>query len=100
MASSNPGDPRRSDKPKMQTLPEMTKYEYARVLGARALQISKGSPVMVELHGQTDPLEMAKMEMRQKKLPLRVSRQLQGGLSEFWPVSDMIPPARLWADTD
>ncbi|XP_031256727.1 DNA-directed RNA polymerases II, IV and V subunit 6A isoform X2 [Pistacia vera] len=36
----------------------MTKYERARILGTRALQISMNAPVMVELEGETDPLEM------------------------------------------
>jgi hypothetical protein len=34
----------------------MTKYERARVLGTRALQIAMCAPVMVELEGETDPL--------------------------------------------
>ncbi|XP_020594735.1 DNA-directed RNA polymerases II, IV and V subunit 6A-like, partial [Phalaenopsis equestris] len=36
----------------------MTKYERARILGTRALQISMNAPVMVELEGETDPLEV------------------------------------------
>uniref|UniRef100_A0ACD5XH78 Uncharacterized protein n=1 Tax=Avena sativa TaxID=4498 RepID=A0ACD5XH78_AVESA len=36
----------------------MTKYERARILGTRALQISMNAPVMVELEGETDPLEL------------------------------------------
>ncbi|KAG6410453.1 hypothetical protein SASPL_128513 [Salvia splendens] len=36
----------------------MTKYERARILGTRALQISMNAPVMVELEGETDPLEI------------------------------------------
>jgi DNA-directed RNA polymerase I, II, and III subunit RPABC2 len=39
------------------TTPYMTKYERARVLGTRALQISMNAPVMVDLDGETDPLE-------------------------------------------
>ncbi|RYR08922.1 hypothetical protein Ahy_B05g076820 [Arachis hypogaea] len=35
----------------------MTKYERARILGTRALQISMNAPVMVELEGETDPLK-------------------------------------------
>ena len=42
------------------TTPYMTKYERARILGTRALQISMNAPIMVELKGQTDPLEIAK----------------------------------------
>lgn len=36
----------------------MTKYERARILGTRALQISMNAPVMVELEGESDPLEV------------------------------------------
>ena len=36
----------------------MTKYERARVLGTRALQIAMCAPVMVELEGETDPLQI------------------------------------------
>ncbi|KAF9607537.1 hypothetical protein IFM89_036899, partial [Coptis chinensis] len=35
----------------------MTKYERARILGTRALQISMNAPVMVEFEGETDLLE-------------------------------------------
>ena len=41
------------------TTPFLTKYERARVLGTRALQISMNAPVMVELEGETDPLQIA-----------------------------------------
>lgn len=41
------------------TTPYMTKYERARVLGTRALQIAMCAPVMVELEGETDPLQIA-----------------------------------------
>eukprot|EP01132_Coremiostelium_polycephalum_P014434 gene14434-17532_t len=36
----------------------MTKYERARLLGSRALQISMNAPIMVELEGETDPLQI------------------------------------------
>ena len=40
------------------TTPYITKFERARVLGTRALQISMNAPVMVELEGETDPLQV------------------------------------------
>eukprot|EP01083_Nonionella_stella_P282686 961936_1 len=49
------------------TTPYLTKYEKARILGTRALQISMGAPVMVEMVGETDPLEIAQKELREKK---------------------------------
>ena len=36
----------------------MTKYERARVLGTRALQIAMCAPVMVELENESDPLQV------------------------------------------
>ncbi len=57
----------------------MTKYERARVLGTRALQISMNAPVLVDLEGETDPLQIAIMELNQKKIPLIVRRYLPDG---------------------
>ncbi|KAK4696697.1 DNA-directed RNA polymerases I, II, and III subunit RPABC2, partial [Lecanoromycetidae sp. Uapishka_2] len=56
------------------TTPYMTKYERARVLGTRALQISMNAPVLVDLEGETDPLQIAIKELREKKIPLIVRR--------------------------
>ncbi|XP_076951322.1 DNA-directed RNA polymerases II and V subunit 6B-like [Bidens hawaiensis] len=47
----------RGERPR-KTSTYMTKYERARILGTRALQISMNDPVMVELEGETDPLEV------------------------------------------
>ncbi|KAK2747537.1 hypothetical protein FQN57_002030 [Myotisia sp. PD_48] len=55
---------------KRTTTPYMTKYERARVLGTRALQISMNAPILVDLEGETDPLQIALKELNQKKIPL------------------------------
>eukprot|EP00106_Octopus_bimaculoides_P012240 XP_014779682.1 PREDICTED: DNA-directed RNA polymerases I, II, and III subunit RPABC2-like [Octopus bimaculoides] len=52
------------DHDKRITTPFMTKYERARVLGTRALQIAMCAPVMVELEGETDPLQIAMKELK------------------------------------
>ena len=46
----------------------MTKYEKARLLGTRALQLSMNAPPMVELQGETDPLQIAMKELRERKI--------------------------------
>lgn len=74
------------------TTPYMTKYEKARLLGTRALQISMNAPLMVELSGETDPLEIAMKELRERKLPLVVRRFLPDGAWEDWTVDELIPP--------
>ena len=50
----------------------MTKYERARVLGTRALQIAMNAPIMVEIKTETDPLEIAKKELKAGKIPMIV----------------------------
>ncbi|PNW87786.1 hypothetical protein CHLRE_01g002200v5 [Chlamydomonas reinhardtii] len=70
----------------------MTKYEKARVLGTRALQISMNAPVMVELSGETDPLEIAMKELREKKVPFTIRRYLPDGSYEDWAISELVVP--------
>merc|ERR1719445_2646133 len=71
------------------TTPYMTKYEKARILGTRALQISMGAPVMVELVGETDPLEIAQKELKERKIPMIIRRFLPDGTYEDWKVSEL-----------
>ncbi|KAJ3041749.1 DNA-directed RNA polymerases I II and III subunit RPABC2 [Rhizophlyctis rosea] len=71
------------------TTPYMTKYEKARILGTRALQISMSAPVMVKPDGLTDPLEIAMKELREKKIPLLVRRYMPDGCYEDWSVQEL-----------
>jgi|SRR3989344_7021469 len=54
------------------------KYELARILGARAVQISEGAPLAIELtEAQLDDLSydcirIARLELEQGKIPLEV----------------------------
>ena len=82
-----------SDPSKRITTPFMTKYERARVLGTRALQISMGAPVMVDLDGETDPLKIATMELNDKKIPMIVRRYLPDGSHEDWKIEELLNPS-------
>ena len=59
-----------------------TKYEVARMIGSRALQISMGAPVLVKLSGKEletigyNPIEIAKKEFDAGVLPITVRRPL------------------------
>ncbi|TNY19947.1 DNA-directed RNA polymerase I, II, and III subunit Rpb6 [Rhodotorula diobovata] len=72
------------------TTPYMTKYERARILGTRALQISMNAPVLVPLEGESDPLQIAEKELAAKKIPLVVRRFLPDGSYEDWLVSELL----------
>ncbi|XP_012261044.1 DNA-directed RNA polymerases I, II, and III subunit RPABC2 [Athalia rosae] len=68
----------------------MTKYERARVLGTRALQIAMCAPVMVELEGETDPLQIAMKELKQRKIPIVIRRYLPDNSYEDWGIDELI----------
>ncbi|XP_060649548.1 DNA-directed RNA polymerases I, II, and III subunit RPABC2 [Drosophila sulfurigaster albostrigata] len=77
-------------KSKRITTKYMTKYERARVLGTRALQIAMCAPIMVELDGETDPLQIAMKELKQKKIPIIIRRYLPDHSYEDWSIDELI----------
>lgn len=95
------------DPSERKTTPYMTKYERARILGTRALQIrlelssnwttrlanlffSMNAPVLVDLEGETDPLQIAIKELREKKIPLIVRRYMPDGFYEDWTCEELL----------
>ena len=68
----------------------MTKYERARVLGTRALQIAMCAPIMVEVEGETDPLQIAMKELKQGKIPIIIRRYLPDNSYEDWAIDELI----------
>ena len=72
------------------TLPFLTKFERARILGQRAKQINSGSKPFVEVHPDIiDGYKIAELELEQKKIPFIIRRPLTNGSSEYWKVSDL-----------
>ncbi|CAN8073995.1 unnamed protein product [Agarophyton chilense] len=71
----------------------LTKYERARILGTRALQLSMGAPPMVEVMGDTDPLVIAKRELQEKKIPITIRRFLPDGTYEDWTLQELNIPS-------
>ena len=56
------------------TATSYTRYERARIVGARALQISMGAPVLVGT-AKIDPLDIALVEFDENRVPITVRRQ-------------------------
>ena len=52
-----------------------TRYERARIIGARALQISMGAPVLIK-SARIDPLEIAMEEFAAEMIPITVKRRV------------------------
>ena len=68
----------------MEEKEKFTKYEKARMLGSRALQISMGAPFLVKLSKEDlerihySPLEVAKLEFKKGVIPLTIKRPIPG----------------------
>ena len=76
--------------PLHQTLPFLTKYEKARVLGERATQLNAGAKPMVEVDADMiDGYAIALKEFEQKKIPFIVKRPLPNGAVEYWKLEDL-----------
>lgn len=72
------------------TLPFVTKFERARILGVRAKQINNGASVMIDVPEHViDGYTIAQMEYEQKKIPFIIKRPLPNGTVEYWKFSDL-----------
>ncbi|CAD8077322.1 unnamed protein product [Paramecium primaurelia] len=71
------------------TPPFLTKYERARVIGTRALQISKNSPIYVDPKETTDPILVAQQELNENKIPFIIRRYLPNGNFEDWELQEL-----------
>ena len=91
-SKNDKGKPRGKEIPKSArtTTQFLTKYEKARVIGARALQISKNAPIFTNIGNDiTDPILIAEKELREKKIPFIIRRYLPDGSYEDWKVSEL-----------
>jgi DNA-directed RNA polymerase I, II, and III subunit RPABC2 len=71
------------------TIPFLTKYEKSRIIGKRAMQISKGSPPLVEIGDLENPIDIAKKELMERKIPFIIRRPLPDGSYEDWRVDEL-----------
>jgi DNA-directed RNA polymerase subunit K/omega len=72
------------------TLPFITKYEKARIVGARAEQLDRGAIPMVKVDPEViNGRIIAEMELQQKKIPFILARPLPNGKVEYWRIEDL-----------
>lgn len=76
--------------PLHKTLPFLTKYEKARILGDRARQINAGAKCFVEVESFVmDGYLIALKELEEKKIPFIIKRPLPNGGVEYWKLKDL-----------
>ena len=65
----------------------MTRFEKARITGARFLQLSLGAPTLSQIPVElTDTILIAKYELDKKTLPISIRRVLPNGLYQDIPI--------------
>ncbi len=55
---------------------DYTKFEKARVIGARALQLANGAPPLIKVPaGVVEPLDLAELEFSKGVIPITIIRE-------------------------
>ena len=73
------------------TLPLLTKYERARILGLRISQLNKGARPYIQINHThiIDTHIIAEQELKEKRLPFIIMRPLPNGKKEYWKLEDL-----------
>lgn len=72
------------------SLPYLTKYEKARVIGQRAKQINSGAKTFVKVpENVIDGYLIAELELKEKRMPFIIRRPIFGGGCEYWNIRDL-----------
>jgi len=69
----------------------LTRYEKARIVGARALQLSFGAPLLIEKPQDViDPIKLAMLELKAGILPLTIRRDNPSGAHQDISINKLI----------
>ena len=67
--------------------PKLTRFEKARIVGARSLQIAMGAPPFISTEGSyRGPIEIATAELEEDALPISIRRSLPDGTTQDIPI--------------
>lgn len=62
--------------------PKLTRFERARIVGARSLQIAMGAPILLRpSKTTTSPIDIAVEELKRGILPITIRRTLPDGVT-------------------
>jgi len=74
----------------------LTRFEVARIIGARSLQVSLGAPILVKVEQEKfDPIQIAEEEFKECKIPMSIKRTLPNGEVV---VVDIKPAIKNWLE--
>ncbi|MGC9009458.1 MAG: DNA-directed RNA polymerase subunit K [Sulfolobales archaeon] len=70
---------------------KLTRYELARIVAMRALQLSLGAPPLINIDNleKKDPYYIAIEEVKRKILPVVIKRRLPNGVEYLFTLRDL-----------
>lgn len=71
---------------------KLTKFEKARIIGLRALELSLGAPPLIPIDQNSErmsTIEIAKREVEKKVLPLIIGRRMPDNTYVYVPLSEL-----------
>lgn len=80
-----------SEDSEKRALPFLNKYERTRLVGMRATQIADGAQPVVDYSSLTNvtPVNIAQLELEQKKIPFLIERTYPDGYVEYWNIENL-----------
>ena len=73
--------------------PNLTRFERARIIGARALQLTLGAPILTHVDEKiSDPIDIALAELEDGALPITLRRILPNNLRQDIALSTLMKP--------
>ncbi|MDE1858745.1 MAG: DNA-directed RNA polymerase subunit K [Thaumarchaeota archaeon] len=71
--------------------PKLTRFEKARIVGARSLQLAMGAPAFISIEGAyRGPIQTAMLEMEEDALPISIRRSLPNGITQDIPIKALV----------
>jgi DNA-directed RNA polymerases I, II, and III subunit RPABC2 len=79
------------DDPYHRSMPFLSVYEHTKILGMRTNQLAQGArPYIVVPEHITNVIDIARLELEQRRLPIIIKRHMPDGTYEKFRLSDMI----------
>ena len=76
------------EKTPKKSIPILTKFERARIMGVRLQQLANGAKPRIDTTGLRSIEDIVNQELIQRKIPFIVKRSLPNGLSEYWKIEE------------
>ena len=77
--------------PNHKSVPYLTQYEKTKIIGFRSNQLSQGARPLIQVPSHvTDVMDIARLELEQKRLPFLLKRPMPDGTYEYWRLADLI----------